>query len=295
MDRTTHPVDARTTLAPSAHAPAAHAPATLGQPAPAAPARVQVTGPLHAVRFPDACARCGAAARGTLRVEKMFRRTYRDAPTTHLFAALEVPFCDACRAQHARELAPIDPAVLRRLRWTFVLRVLPYVLPVGVLLWMFPKALLPIARSLAEDGPGWGTLLGLGILAFFGASLLSLVALIGKARRDLVAPYQGDPNDVYIRRARVLFGQHAVIPGAPTSVLASANVTDDRAELFDPERRTFTFADPVFGAQFAALNADRLWDATAPRARRTRKLRRVLTIAIVVLGVVGLLLDWWRG
>ncbi|MGZ8455866.1 MAG: hypothetical protein ACXWZ4_04640, partial [Gemmatirosa sp.] len=237
MDLSIRPADARATFAP---------------PAPASPARVQVTGPLHAVRFPDACARCGAQAHGTLRVEKMFRRTYTDSPTTYLFATLDVPFCDPCRAQHARELAPVDPAVLRKLRWTFVLRVLPYVLPVGVLLWMFPKVLVPIARSLARDGPNWGVAMGVGILAFFGVSFLSFVGLIGNARRDLTAPYDGDPNDVYIRRARVLLGQHAVIPGEPTSVLAAANFTDDRAELFDPERRTFTFADPVFGAQFAA-------------------------------------------
>jgi hypothetical protein len=284
MDRSLRPADAGPALAP---------PTTTARPA--TPARVQVTGPLHALRLPDACARCGMPARGSLRVEKMFRRVHRDARTRRLFAALDVPFCDDCRARHARELAPVDPAVLRRLRWTFALRVLPYVVPVGVLLWMFPTVLVPIARELASDGPTWGTAIGAGILAFFGLCLLGFLRLIASARHDLVAAHAGDPNDAYVRRARVLLGDHAVIPGPPTSVLAAADFTDDRAELFDPERRTFTFADPVFGAQFAALNADRLWDARAPRAHRTRALRRVLLIAVVLFGVAATVLEWWRG
>lgn len=269
---------------------------TLARPAPGAtPARIQVTGPLHALRMPHACARCGMPARATLRVEKLFHRTRDDAPTRHVFAALDVPFCDGCRAEHARELAPVDPAVLRRLRWTFALRVLPYLLPVGVLLWMVPTVLVPIARSLADDGERWGLAMGAGILAFFGLCLLSFVGLIARARHDLVAPSTGGPHDGYVRRARVLLGDHAVIPGPPTSVLAAANFTDDRAELFDPERRTYTFADPVFGAQFAALNAERLWDARAPRARRTRRLRTLLMIAVVLFGLAAMALEWWQG
>lgn len=281
-------------------------PAAAGRPVPAPPAppaparieptRVKVTGPLHAVRFPDACAACGAPARGALRVEKMFRRTSDDSPTRYLFAALDVPFCDDCRARHAGELTPVDPAVLRRLRWGFVVRCLPYVIPIGVLLWIIPQVILPMAREFLREGtPGWGTLIGVGIVAFFGVSLASFVHLVNQARKDLTAPYAGDPNDTYVRRERVLLGRNAVIPGAPTSVLAAANFTDDQSELFEPERRTFTFRDPVFAAQFAALNADRLWDAKAPRARRARWLRKAALYAVVAAGAAIWLLDWWQG
>jgi hypothetical protein len=263
--------------------------------APADPARIRVVGPLHTVRFPDACARCGATARGTLRLEKMFRRTYTDAPNTYLFAALDIPFCDACRDQHARELPPVDPAVLRKLRWAFVGRCLPYVIPIVVLVWIIPKFVAPVVRSFRSDGLDWGTLLGLGILAFLGLCLFGFARMVLAARQSLIAPYAGDPNDTYVRMVPILIGGSAVIPGPPTSVLAAANFTDDRGELFDGERHVFTFGDPVFASQFAALNADRLWSGASPRARRGRWLRKVLLIALVLFGAAALVLEWWQG
>ena len=270
--------------------------------APLAPTRVQVTGPLHGLRMPDACAACGTPARGTLRVEKRFRRTSDDGPSRWFFAALDVPFCDDCRAAHARELAPVDPAVLRRMRWRFVLRTMPYWIPIAVILWMIPKVLAPFARGLTRETlalrtPGgewnWWLLLAAGVVAFFGFCLFGFLTLVSRARHDLVAPYAGDGDDVYIRRERVLLGPNAVFPGPPTSVLAAANYTDDESALFEPDRRTYTFRDPVFAAQFAALNANRLWDAKAPRARWARKARKFLMIAFVVALAVAWVVDWW--
>lgn len=268
------------------------------------PTRVKVTGPLHAVRLPDACAACGTPARGTLRVEKMFRRTSGDSPSRTIFSALDVPFCDACRAAHARELAPVDPAVLRKLRWQFVGRIVPYVFPIGVILWLFPKILAPLARDLWKEGIGlrvasgawnWGLLMGVGILAFFAFCLFGFLNLVNQARHHLTTSYVGDPNDVYVRREWLLLGRNAVIPGEPTSVLAAANFTDDVSELFEPERRTFTFRDPVFAAQFAALNAERIWSGRSPRARWARKARNVVFGVLLVVGGLALLDDWTNG
>ena len=293
MDSVTTPASAGPALAPPARPVAA-----------LAPTRVKVSGPLHAVRLPDACAACGTPARGTLRVEKMFRRTSDDSPTRTFFNVLDVPFCDGCRAAHARELAPVDPAVLRRLRWRFALRLLPYVIPLGVIFWMIPVVLIPFARSLTSDQLGlrtasgewnWGLAIAGGVLAFFGFCLLAFLTLVNRARHDLVAPYAGDADDLYVRRERVLLGPNAVFLGPPTSVLAAANYTDDASELFEPEWRTFTFRDPVFAAQFAALNADRLWSAKKPRARWARKARKILfTLFLIVVGVLWVL-DLWQG
>ncbi len=290
---TTSPAGARPAFAPSAHADA-----------PPAPTRVQVTGPLHGLRMPDACAACGTPARGTLRVEKMFRRTYSESPSRWFFDALDVPFCDACRAAHARELAPVDRAMLRKLRWRFVGRILPYVIPIAVILWMIPKALAPLLRELTRDSAGlrtaggewnYGLLFGAGIVAFFGFCLFGFLVLVNRARHDLTAAYAGDPDDTYIRRERVLFGRNAVFPGPPTSVLAAANYTDDQSELFEPDRRTYTFRDPVFAAQFAALNADRVWSGRSPRARWARRTRRVLFGAFLVVAGLAILNDWTGG
>ena len=263
---------------------------------PSVPAtRVKVRGPLGHAIFPDSCARCGAPARGTLPVEKMFRHTHSESPTTYEFARVHVPFCDGCRAEHARLLAPVDRAAMRTLRWTFVARCLPYVIPIGVLLYMIPRVLLPIARSLS-DGPGrWDTLIGFGLLAFFGASLLGFLHLVARARHNLQGAYRSpDPNDSYIRTVPILLGGTAVFPEPPTPVLAAADYTTDVAELFEGERHTFTFADPVFAAQFAALNADRLWDGKSPPARRARWLRQVVIVAVLAFGAYVIVMDWLR-
>jgi hypothetical protein len=264
--------------------------------APAVPTtRVKVCGPLSHAIFPEACARCGVPARGTLPVEKMFRHTHSDSPTTYEFARVHVPFCDGCRAEHARLLEPVDRAALRKLRWTFVARCLPYVIPIGVLLYMIPKVLIPIARSLRDDSSPWGALIGLGLLAFFGVSLLGFLHLVSQARQNLQGAYRSpDPNDTYIRTVPILLGGTAVFPEPPTPVLAAADYTTDVAELFEGERHTFTFADPVFAAQFAALNADRLWDGKSPKARRARSLRQVVIVAVLALGAYMIVMDWLR-
>ena len=270
-------------------------PPAFAPPARIEPTRVKVSGPLHGVAFPEACARCGAPARDTLRVDKQFRHTYSDSPTTYELARLRVPFCDDCRAEHARLLQPVDPALLRRLRWVFVLRCLPYVVPVGVLLFLMSK-MLPRFGPMLFDSPGPDTLIAAGVLGVLGLSLAGFVHMLRKARHDLRADGPGtDPNDNYVRVVPILLGGTAVVTELPTPVLAAANYTTNVGELFEGERHTFTFADPVFAAQFAALNADRIWDASAPKARRARRLRTVTIAAIVLFGVYVMLKDWLIG
>jgi hypothetical protein len=256
------------------------------------PTRVKIAGPLHGVAFPAACARCGAPARDTLRVDKMFRHTYADSPTRHEFARLQQSPVLRPTGLAERDVQPVDPALLRRLRRTFVLRCLPYVVPVGVLLFLTSRMLGPFGRTLFGP-PGLEMLIGAGVLGFLGLSLAGFVHLLLKARHALRADGPGtDPNDTYVRTVPILLGGSAVITELPTPVLAAADYTTNVGELFEGERHTFTFADPVFAAQFAALNADRVWDARAPKARRARWLRKVTIAAIVLFGLYTMLRDW---
>ncbi|MDF1503586.1 hypothetical protein [Roseisolibacter sp. H3M3-2] len=276
-----------------------------GPPAPAEPSRIRLTGPVGAVKLPPLCANCGADARGTLRVEKRFRRTSRNRPTRWLHPRLDVPFCDPCRAAHVAELPPIDPAAVAKLRWQFVVRVLPYVIPIGVILWMIPVVLAPATRSVLEPGGlaprlpsgewNWGLAMAAGIVGFFGFCLLGFLALVNRARHDLVAADASGGADAYVRRARVLGGDHAVFLQPPTSVLAAANFSDDRAELFEPEHHLYTFRDPHFADRVRALNADRAWSGKSARARWARSARNALFAVFLVVAGFAILNDWTNG
>jgi hypothetical protein len=93
----------------------------------------------------------------------------------------------------------------------------------------------------------------------------------------------------------VLGGDNAVFLVAPTSVLAAADFTDDRAELFEPERRTYTFRDPDFAERFRALNADRVWSGKSPRARWARTARRTVFGLLLGFGAISVLNEWTGG
>jgi hypothetical protein len=266
------------------------------------PTRVQLAGALHGVRFPAACAACGAATRETLPLEKLFRRHRRRRGNSYHFEAVDVPFCDGCRARHAAELPPPDPAVHRTLRWQFVVRVLPYVIPLAVIAYLFTVALLPMAAGVAgqparaADGtPNYALLGALGIFAFFAACLAWFLVLVNRARRNLVWGTWTGVSETHVRRELLLFGRNAAIAGPPTSVLAAVDFSDDRAELFEPERHTFTFRDATFAEQFRSLNADRVWTGTSARARWARTARNVLGAALLGAAALALLNDWLGG
>lgn len=259
---------------------------------------LRITGPIGAMRLPDACAHCGAPPAGTLHLQKMFRRasSRSDLPTSYHFGALNVPFCGPCLAQHERELTPIDPAVTRRLLTRYAFRALIYVGPIGAILYVlsgFGGGLLQVVR---KDGLfDWGVALLGGAVLFLGFVLKTLVDQVRDARSLLMGGTWVDPNETYVRLVPTPMGGHYIIAGEPTRILASVDFTDDRSELFDGERHLFRFTDPVFGAQCAALNAERIWDGSAPKARRARWLRKVTIAAILLFGVYSMLIDWLHG
>jgi hypothetical protein len=252
-----------------------------------APYRVEIAGPLAEVRFPPVCARCAAPPAGKLALTKMFRHTDSDGPTTYVFGAVAVPFCGDCLAAHARERRPPEPRVLRSLRNRFLLRLLPYVIPVAVIAFMIKEFLRPTLRAFTK-GDVTGALLYAVPVVFFALLGLMFWRLVLKAREQLIAPYQGDPNEQHVEVVRGQFGIHCIIAGPPTSTLAAVDFGDEDYQFFEANRRTFTFANPEVGEQFAAVNAGLVWRPDSPSARRASRLRHAALVAIAVAVVAAI-------
>jgi hypothetical protein len=256
------------------------------------PYRVELAGALADVRFPPLCARCATPPAGTLAVSKMFRRVSSESPAYHVHAALPVPFCAPCLQAHEAERRPPDPKTLARLRNTFLLRLLPYVIPVFVIVFMLKEFLRPTLRELGEGDVTSALLFSIPVL-FFGALLLMFWRLVRKAREGLIGPYTGDPNAQYVEFVRGHFGATYVIPGPPTSPLAAVDFTDDESGVFEGTRRTFTFANAHVGRAFEAANAALVWHPDAPPARRARWMRHALLVGLGVAVAIGLILEYF--
>lgn len=254
------------------------------------PYQVEVAAGLRDVRFPPLCARCGGAPTTTLAVDKLFRRVYDDAPTRHVYARIAMPCCEACALLHEAERRPPDPALLRRLRNQWLVRTLPYWIPIAVILWLLAQLAPSFAGALA-GGERTEVLLWGAVLAFFTLCLLLFVRLVLVARRGLLAGWSGDPNAQYVQHVRGPLGIQCVIPGPPTATLGAVDFTDEEFELFDRNRRTFTFTNHDVATAFAAANADLVWEPNSPRAVRARWGRNLVAGIVVVAGVVLWLRD----
>ena len=254
------------------------------------PFQVEVAARLGAVRFPPLCVRCGGVPITTVAVDKMFRRVHRNARTRHVYARVAVPACEACVLLHDAERRPPDAALLRRLRNQWIVRTLPYWVPIGIIVWMLGQFASTLAAAVREGDRAdvliWGV-----VVAVFGLALLMFLRLVLVARHGLLAGYSGDPDDQYVEHVRGPLGIRCVIPGPPTGTVGAVNFTDEEFELFDRNRRTFTFTRRDVAVAFAAANADVVWEPTSPRAVRARWARTVVVGGVVVAGVVLWLKD----
>lgn len=250
--------------------------------------RVEIAAPLGEVRFPNLCTRCaGTPPAGALNVTRMFRRTHSESPTTYVFDVVRAPFCADCLARHAAEHRPVDPAVLRKLRLTWALKVLPYVLPICVIVFFLIKIFQATTRGLGRstDVSIWALALGFGIFAFFALSLLSFVHLSLKAGRPLIAHDRTtNADEDYVEIVPGLFGAQYVVPGPPTSTLGAVSFSDEEFMMFESNKRAFTFTNSVVAEQFAALNADLVWTPDSPRAVRGARKRYAAVVAVIVIG-----------
>jgi hypothetical protein len=256
--------------------------------APGAMHQVNLVGDVEHARFPAMCARCCDTPAGTIPVVKLFSRSREDGPTVYHIARASVPFCQTCIGEHVREEQPVDPRILRKLRLRWAVSVLPYVIPIVVIVFMLSQFLPQGLRDLGT-GDAAGAAIFLGVAGFFGLLLLMFLRLCLKAGRPLVHDAGRAPT--YVRVITGALGRYA-IPVAPTTTLAAVDFTDDVSDTFEPERHDFRFASGTIAQEFAALNADRIWQPSSLRAQGAQIARWVMYAAIAVVIVAGLLYEY---
>ncbi|HEV2150555.1 MAG TPA: hypothetical protein VGR37_24355 [Longimicrobiaceae bacterium] len=255
---------------------------------------VEVVGPLSRARFPALCVRCGAAADRTLRLTRLFWRTGSDDGGSYVAASLDAPFCRECVRAHGRELRPVPPEVRRRLLRSWAVQSLPFVVPLGVCLWLLAMLGPELLEAAARGGDPlevgiWGAVCG-----FFGLMALAFAATIHSRGRMLILEPAGAGREYPVQIHRGPLGSRLFVPAEPTSVAAALDFSDDRSRPFDPERHRFRFRNHEVAARFEELNAHLQWDPASPRARLAGMLRMALVGAAVLAGLYLLLEDLLR-
>ena len=224
------------------------------------PHRVQLTGPLRSLGFPDRCANCGAATSERLPVRKVFARNAGYARRTgstryrgYRIDTARVPYCRACIAQDARERRSAAS------RWraragSLLIQGFPGLLPLGFAVFLL---------TTVGAAPGSGGAAGfVGVLALmFGISGAGVIAYAWWDTRRYMVPRQ-------------------------TSVTLAFDFSPDVSDLLDHgQRRVYAMRDGAFAEAFTALNRDRIWrpDPAAVRAEM-----RVWIVCAVFLGISAL-------
>jgi hypothetical protein len=201
------------------------------------PHRVELTGPLGSLGFPNRCANCGAVAGERLPVRKVFGRNagYRRRAISRRYRGYRidtarVPYCPACIAQDARERESV--ASRRRARLgALLLQSFPALFPLGFAVFL-----------LTTIGPRDGFVQILTLV--FGSAGAGLIAYAWWDTRRCMVPRQ-------------------------TSVTLAFDFSPDVSDLLDHrQRRVYAMRDAAFFEAFTALNRDRVWqpDPTAVRA-----------------------------
>jgi len=194
--------------------------------------RVELSGPLKTLAWPDLCPRCGSPAAERIRVEKVFERVtmrrIRDAddPTKYAVARVDVPFCAGCATEH-RACAGTLSGWQRITSWMASIFVIPVAGSlVGIALFFWPLVLHAGAGAIVIRP----TLPQLGFLAFllpWSAWMLWLVT----------------------RRLRV---------PAPTRVATAFDFSDNLGGIFGRRRRVYAILDPAFFEAFRRANDHRM-------------------------------------
>ena len=252
---------------------------------------VEVVGPLHLARFPELCVQCGRPASRTLRITRLFRRSrirQGRRQVESILETVEAPCCEECLQVHERERTPIGEDVKKRLLRSWMIQALPFLLPLGVCLWILGFVLPGMLRGLG--GEGLALLLGLGIAGFFAAMTAAFLYLILKPGRHLIH----DSSEGYVQIEAGPLGSRFIVAAPPTSLMGSIDFTDDCSELFEGERHRFTFRNGLVAAHFAHLNGDRTWNPAAPRARVAAYLRWALVLAVLLVGLYYMVVDALR-
>lgn len=230
------------------------------------PHRVELTGPLRSLGFPNRCANCGAVTGERLPVRKVFarnagqrRRTRSRRYRGYRIDTVQVPYCGGCIAQDARERQSVAT------RWRSRLG--------GLLLGSFP-ALFPLGFAvflLTTVGPQSGS--------GQASSFMGILALVfGGAGAALIAHAWWDTRRYMIPRQ--------------TSVTLAFDFSPDVSDLLDHhQRRVYAMRDAAFAEAFAALNRDRVWQPDPAAERAEMRVWIVCAVLLAIGALVAALLN----
>jgi hypothetical protein len=236
---------------------------------------VAVTGWNWQIAFPPICPKCGQAASTQLKVEKVFEDADDSSKSPHV-ESFRVPFCAKCAREHYAEMSAVPTSAY----WKRFFTALPFLLPGGIAFVLglnFSRG--GLRDFLQGDFIGLILLGGVGLFCL-GMSAWFLFTAWSNTRHLTARP--------------------------PTSITEAVDFTENRASLFDPVWREFTFFYPTYASRFAEVNAQRLWSPDHPRARLGSTLRWIVIIAVglflLALALVGVAdkylpagMDWLQG
>jgi len=216
--------------------------------------RFELVGPLGDLEFPELCPACGAKAVGAVDIRKVFLNPDGEDPR-HVLAEVRVPFCANCITLHQQEM-------LQRPR---------------VPAYRFPKILDLLLVSI------WGAM---GI--FFLYVTIGVMSK-GAAMQAWILGYIGIACLVFwiigIRgAARVPWYER--VP-AQTSVTSAFDFGDEKTELLEKSRRSYSIRNADFGERFAALNAD-----MHPSRNRRSGRWKMIVVLIILLAILAAAIIW---
>jgi hypothetical protein len=225
------------------------------------PNRVELTGTLRSLGFPNRCANCGAATTERLPVRKVFARYagYRRRAMSRRYLGYRidtarVPYCPTCIAQDARECQSLASRWRSRLGGILI-RSLPAVFPLGFAVFLLTN--IQPATHPGEAADGFVRALAL----LFGFSGMGVIGYGWWDTRNCMVPKQ-------------------------TSVTLAFDFSPDVSDLLDhSQRRVYTMREAAFAEAFTALNRERVWqqDPVAERAEM-----RVWIVCLVFLAIGAL-------
>lgn len=221
------------------------------------PHRVELTGPLGSLEFPNRCANCSAVTSERLPVRKVFgrhvgrrRRARSRRYRGYRIDTAQVPYCRACIAQDARAHQSVASRWRARLG-ALLLQSLPALMPLA-----FAVVLLTTTGPPSDPG-GAGDFVRILALVFGGAGAWLIAHAWWDTRRCMV-PQQ-------------------------TSVTLAFDFSPDVSDLLDHgQRRVYAIRDPAFAEAFTALNRYRVWQ---PNPAAVRAEMRVWVVCAVLLGI----------
>jgi len=232
------------------------------------PNRVELTGALRSLGFPNRCANCGVATTERFPVRKVFGRSsgYRRRAISRRYLGYRidtarVPYCPACIAQDARERQS------RASRWRarlggMLIRSFPAVFPLGFAVFLL-TAIQPPTH------PGEAT----------GGFERALALLFGLSGAGVIGYGWWDTRSCMVPRQ--------------TSVTLAFDFSPDVSDVLDHgQRRVYAMRDAAFAEAFTALNRDRVWQPDPAAVRAEMRLWIVCAVFLAIGALVAALLNW---